>query len=72
MQFRNMMGMNNHKNDSEPKKQGSSYEQSFEDLLGKQTVTEEDKKRRDDLIAEKMRMDKEARERFDEEKEKLG
>lgn len=59
------MGMNNHKKDGDVNKQGSNYEQSFEDLLGKQTVTEEDKKRRDQLIADKMKMDQEARERFD-------
>lgn len=35
-------------------------------------MTEEDKRRRDDLIAEKMKMDKEARERFDQEKEKMS
>eukprot|EP00347_Sterkiella_histriomuscorum_P003414 403364389 len=67
-QVRMMMGMNNHKHDNDVKSSKdaaqAAYEKSFEDLLGKAKVSDEEKRRRDDLVQEKIRMDQEAKEKY--------
>lgn len=69
------MGMNNHKHDNDAKKSSSSassnYEKSFEDLLGKSKVSEEETRRRDELLKEKMKLDKEAQAKYEQDKAKV-